>query len=956
MNLQRWPQIDELFQAAVELDPALRAGFLEKACAGDHALRSEVEAMLASDSDEWEFVEKPALQVAAALLVDDQPQLAPGEGFGHYRVVDAIGRGGMGEVYLAQDERLGRKVALKLLLNEFTSDQSRLGRFQQEARAASALNHPNILTIHDIGEFDSRYFIASEFIDGETLRQRLSHQRMTIGEALDITIQIASALSVAHETGIVHRNIKPENIMLRHDGYVKVLDFGLAKLTEQHEPTTQAQAAENVKVSSGLVMGTVKYMSPEQARGQQVDGRSDIFSFGVVLYEMVAGCAPFEEQTAHELVASILKNDPPPLTQYSPQVPAELQRVVSKALRKTKEERYQSIDDLVSDLKGLKEKLELESKRIQTPWSAEYIISEIKRHRTAAAVIVAALFISAAVIAYLTNRFIRQSKSTGSSQNIKLTRVTTSGKARGAAISPDGKYLAYVASDTGQQSLWIRQLDTNSNMQIVPPSTATYMDLSFSPDGDFLYYFDERKDETALYQIPAVGGVPRKLLEGNGKHHLRFSPDGKRLAFVVEDLSESGVFVANADGTEERRLAARKSPAFFWAVDWSPDGKKIACAGGNKTGKRVYFDLVEVGIEDGAERPITSQGWSYIDDIAWLSDGSGLLMSASDQEGSTVQIWLLNPDGNAHRITTDLNGYSRLSLTADSGALVTTQISLPMNIWTQPNGEPDRARQITSGVATRDGLSGISWTPDGRIVYSSFASGNPDIWIMDPDGSNQKQLTVGLGSDRYGLSVSPDGRYILFVSFRAGNGNGNTWRVDIDGSNPKQLTNGSGVEINPFCSPDSKWVFYLTAGSRIRWKVPIDGGEPVQLTGLHSNILGFSPNGNLIAYLTSLDQTKIRKVGIASFEGGEPITVLDQVEHAPRMQWAPDGSALTYFGNRGGTSNIWSLPIDSGPPKQLTDFKTDLDIHCFAWSRDGKHLAVARGTTVSDIVLIKNFR
>jgi Tol biopolymer transport system component len=287
------------------------------------------------------------------------------------------------------------------------------------------------------------------------------------------------------------------------------------------------------------------------------------------------------------------------------------------------------------------------------------------------------------------------------------------------------------------------------------------------------------------------------------------------------------------------------------------------------------------------------------------------------------------------------------------------QLNQVIHIWTQPNGEPERAREVISGEATRDGLSGIAWTPDGKIVYSSFASGSPDIWIMDADGSNQKQLTVDSGSDRFGLSVSPDGRYVLFPSFHAGNGNANIWRVDIDGSNPKQLTNGSGIEFNTFCSPDSKWVFYSVGESEIRWKVPIDGGDPVQLTSPYSDILDVSPDGKRMAYFIGNDDgtAKAKQVGVASFEDGETITVLDRPPaRPPRMKWTPDARALTYSSNRGGAFNIWSLPIDGGPPKQLTDFKHDLFIWSFAWSRDGKQLAMARGTTMSDIVLIKNFR
>src|SRR3989449_5900403 len=334
MTPERYRQIDQIFQAALGLEPGQRAAYLDEACSGDEKLRQEVESLITSDEGGLSFIDEPAFEMAARVLASDESALTAGERIDRYEVVSLLGSGGMGEVYLAHDEKLDRKIALKLLPSHFTANEERLRRFQQEARAASALNHPNIITIHELVEIDGQQFIATEFVDGETLRQRMRHGPLSLHESLDIAIQVCGALAAAHKAGIVHRDIKPENIMLRHDGYVKVLDFGLAKLTEQHEPTTQAQAAENVNVSSGLVMGTVKYMSPEQAQGLQVDARSDIFSFGVVLYEMIAGRAPFEGHTNSDLVAAILKEEPPPLTEHSTNLAGELQRTVSKALRK----------------------------------------------------------------------------------------------------------------------------------------------------------------------------------------------------------------------------------------------------------------------------------------------------------------------------------------------------------------------------------------------------------------------------------------------------------------------------------------------------------------------------------------------------------------------------------------------------------------------------------------------
>ncbi len=444
MTPERWQQVNELFHSALEHDHGLRAEFLSGACAGDEALREEVESLLAAHEQMESFIETPASDVAAELLAGGQIQLMAGQKIGHYTITALLGAGGMGEVYLAEDMMLGRRIALKLLPAQFTVDRARVRRFELEARAASALNHPNIVTIHEIGRSDSSQFIATEFIDGETLRASLSRSRLSLRAALDVAIQVASALVAAHKAGIVHRDIKPENIMVRRDDrLVKVLDFGLAKLMDTHtQPLVDSAAPtkELLKTGAGVVMGTVSYMSPEQARGLTVDERTDIWSLGIVLYEMVAGCLPFAGETASDVIAAILKAEPPILTRHAPEAPAELVRIVTKVLRKDKEERYQSIKELALDLKSLKQRLEFEaelersgtpeqseparrvatseqsteietapgaaaqtarvSHNIPTTSSAESVVGEIKRHQRGAALAAAAVLLAVAVLSY----------------------------------------------------------------------------------------------------------------------------------------------------------------------------------------------------------------------------------------------------------------------------------------------------------------------------------------------------------------------------------------------------------------------------------------------------------------------------------------------------------------------------------------------------------------------------
>src|SRR5262245_27624556 len=332
MESERWRQIESLYYAALERDATERAAFLTEACADDEELLRELESLLAVHEQAEGFMAAPALEVAARVIAEDQGQTMTGQMIGHYQVLSLLGPGGMGEVYLAEDTRLGRKVALKLLPQIFTQDRERVLRFKQEARAASALNHPNILTIYEIGEFEGGHFIVTEFIDGQTLRELMNAQ-IKLRAALDVAAQVASALSTAHEAGIVHRDIKPENIMARRDGYIKVLDFGLAKLTEQFSPGQTAVADSDastkglVHTDPGKLMGTARYMSPEQIRGLEADGRSDVFSLGVMLYEMVTGRAPFDGTTPSEVMFAILNQEPSPLRRYTRNAPAELERI-----------------------------------------------------------------------------------------------------------------------------------------------------------------------------------------------------------------------------------------------------------------------------------------------------------------------------------------------------------------------------------------------------------------------------------------------------------------------------------------------------------------------------------------------------------------------------------------------------------------------------------------------------
>ncbi|HKR01677.1 MAG TPA: protein kinase [Pyrinomonadaceae bacterium] len=927
--------------------------------------------------------------------------IATGTCLGRYEIRSHLGAGGMGEVYLALDTTLDRVVALKILPPEIASDQQRMQRFNQEAKSASSLNHPNILTIFEIGEADGAHFIATEFIDGVTLRQHMAGRRLKISEALDIAAQIAAALSAAHAVGIIHRDVKPENIMLRKDGYAKLLDFGLAKPTERQVSLvdTEAQTQMLVNTSPGMVMGTVSYMSPEQARGYQLDARTDIWSLGVVLYEMVAGRVPFGGETTSDVIVAVLDREPPPLPGGPYDTPLELQRILRKALRKDKEERYQTVKDLLVDLRALKQEVDFEAKletsvppesrslaafsTISAQNSVDFDRIAHTSHVPAARstlssgqpavglrpnerfkqwtvlVLVAAF---AAAITGLVYMYLheRNKRTASATQPVKVTRMTATGKSIGAAISPDGKYVAHIVSDAGKQSLWVRQVATSRTVEIVPPDEVSYFGVTLSPDSNYIYYVIGKANEAIreLYQIPVLGGTPKKILR-DVDTPVTFSPDGKQLAFMRGEPEQgvSAIIVVNADGTGERRLAARKSPQFYELPAWSPDGKLIAVSAGNTTaGKEM--SVVAVNVEDGSEIPLTSERWMAVGQINWFADGSGLILSAVDQDSRLQQLWHLSyPEGTARRLTNDLNNYGGISLASETGDLVTVRYDQSTNIWVAPStlGSQPRtargpvvdmaqARQITSGAVK---YYGGTWTPDGKIVYASDASGSRDLWIMDQDGGNQKQLTSEVGSN-FSPAVSPDGRYIVFVSDRK-EARHNIWRMNIDGGDARQLTAGS-YDRNPSFSPDGKWVLYTSLGDKHPnlWRVSIDGGEPVKLTDKYSILPVVSPDSQWIACYY-WDEKPESQLGIAliPFEGGEPVKTFNLP--AQTVHWTPDGLALTYVDSRGGVSNIWSQPVDGGKPVQLTDFKSDL-IFGFDWSRDGRQLACARGIVTSDVI------
>ena len=972
MNPDQWKELDELFHQALDEQPDARAAFVSEV--SDVDLRGELEAMLAHYEQAHSFIESPAYVVVAETLIEEtSPEQLIGKTLGPYRVLGILGKGGMGVVYKALDQELQRKVALKFLHPEFTSDKSRVLRFKQEARAASALNHPNILTVFAIGEIEGRHFISTELVEGETLRELMKARRMNLNQIVNIASQISSALAAAHNAGIMHRDIKPENIMLRPDGYLKVLDFGLAKLIEPSSADSGLSTLVNTE--QGMIIGTIQYMSPEQVRGLTVDERTDIWSLGVVLFEMVTSHPPFEGQTKSDVMAAILEREPAPLAKLTAGITVAIQNIVTKALQKDLDERYQTAQELLTDLHNINQSSENadfekpllptvnrhlvaetamqrakstdDPGAIRTPSSAEYIVSEIKQHKASVVIALTLLAFAVGVISFWGFKFIGSNRSIDGFETMSLARLTLS-RAKAAAISPDGKYVAFIKDDGAQPSLWLRQIGTTSDIQIASQTDALW--LAFSPDGDYLYHRNFFGD---IARMQVLGGPSSLVIKGTGSS-ITFSPDGKRLAFLRGDYptqGESSLLVANVDGTGEETIVSHRQPdSFERALAWSPDGTTIACALTHTDAEATYTSVVQVNVESGQEDSITTHRWLEINDLAWLSDGRSLLLIATDEGSLFLQkIWQLSyANGEARKITNDFNIYEGLSLTSDSTMIVTTQVSQAANIWLTPAVGESLPKQITTRGSN---YLGLSWTPRGELVYASDSSGSWDIWLKSPDAGNEKQLTVNKNGNLL-PSVSPDGRYVFFTSIRADSIN--IWRMDIDGGNLKQITDGNR-DHSASCSPDGKSLVYVhdAFGKSTVWKVPTDGGSPVQLTDSEAANPVLSPDGKLIACSYGNG-----KVAIIPVEGGPPLKVFEiptPFVIEPGFQWTSDGRALTFVDTLRGVSNIWSQPIDGGPRKQITHFQSE-DIYSFAWARDGKQIALARGIEVGDVVLIKNFR
>jgi serine/threonine protein kinase/Tol biopolymer transport system component len=930
-----------LVDAALELEPHRRDAFLDDACAGDPDLRRQIEALLDAESASGDFLDRPVLEVLAGdIAARPSARDLVGRRIEDYEVIARLGAGGIGEVWLARDIHLRREVALKLLSPKFAGDPKHVRRFQQEARASSTLNHPNIVTVYQIGTTGGVEYIAEERVIGETIRQKLARGRLPLNEILDVGAQAAAALGAAHDAGVVHRDIKPENVMVRTDGLVKVLDFGLARFVERR-PNAGTTVFDSLSVP-GFVLGTVRYMSPEQTRGLTVDGRSDIFSLGVMLYEMAAGVPPFSGATPSDTLAAILTHDPEPLSRRAPGIPVEFETIVRRCLAKEPPDRYASAEDLRQDL------LRLASRPPQP-----------QRRRSLIAVLALLATLVLAAGYFLAGR----KQPAGSFNSMRITRVVTRSEALDTAISPDGKMLAYVVDEGRGQSVWVRKFASSEESAVVPDEQGGHTDLVFAPGGAFLYYrLRTQPNAGGIYRVPVAGGKPQFVIgEVNGAP--AFSPDGRRLAFVRLTASswEASIIVANADGSGAFALATVRRPKFFdqHTLAWSPDGRSIACFTGEAVRySEAAFHLVEIRVADRVQRPIGSQTWAWPRSIAWAAGGDVLIVNAASRGDEVYQLWTVyHSTGHAARLTNDLSNYGRATLTSDGTAIAALQQDTSAAIWVAPNGDSARAVRI-SGDALRSTRVEVGWTPDGQIVYSEPTGDYRNFWVMDADGRNRRQLTSS-PQNKDQISIARDGSHIVFKQA------GTIWRIDADGANPTRLTQGS-LDVHPDLSPDGRSVVYASfadwspgiGGEPTLWRIPIGGGKASQLAKHPASFPRVSPDGKHVGcvYFPGKDpRYSENHLAVLGLDDNDGFRIFDAspADEAP-IAWSPDGQNLDYIVSRGRVGNLWRQPLTGKSPVQITHFAGD-ELYNFAWSSDDR-LVCARGTTTTSLVRIDNFR
>jgi serine/threonine protein kinase len=899
------------------------------------------------------------------------------ETIGHYRVIRLLGKGGMGVVYEAEDGKLGRRVALKFLQETGRAEPTAMERFFREARSASALNHPGICTIYAIEEHEGRTYIAMELLEGQSLDKAMDGGGLSISRSVEIGIEVADALDAAHKKSIIHRDIKPANIFITDRSTIKLLDFGLAKLMEPEgagEGETMAELETAFRTNPGTAVGTIAYMSPEQARGEVLDPRSDLFSLGAVIYQMVTGTHPFPGSTTAVIFGNILHSAPVSPIDLNNGVPTELERILNKLLEKDRELRYQVAAELRADLKRLHRELEPgrpgsdpntrasgaisgmarvpsnSTARAAKVSSGSVLVEAAQRNKLSTGLLltVAALLVAAA--GYGAYAFLHK---TGPLPFEKFTieNVSNNGKVSQAAISPDGKYLLEALEEKGLQSLWLHHIPTNSNTEVLKPAATRYSGLQFSPDGNYIYFLRQDEDEEdmqLLYSASVLGGAPRMIIR-DVDSPITFSPDGQHFAFVRERHEEPTVdlLMAKTDGSIERTIAAQQSFKTDSLVPaWSPDGKEILIPVDQPT-KNALGGFASFDVASGKQETVGIVNDRIYYTPSWMPGGKAVVVATTQPGSGTPNVALAMvtlPSGEVRVLTTDTNDYIRPMPSVDGRLMVATQRQVRQEFSVTDAGTPSEWHPLT--LQSRQTFSRGDWLPDGRLVVPQGA----DIRVIDPKGTE----TVVLSDAKHvadQLAVCGDGAYIVYRPLgKNGQASVNLWIMRSDGSEQKELIAGQN-HSDPSCPGDGKWAYYLDRDDRSYLKrVSVPDGKT-------ETVIEKSVGG----YAISEDGKKILIGDVRPFDHKEMWRVLDvetrkaeYYEADQRMldgaTFSPDGKNAVYVVREKGVDNLWTRLLEGGAPRQLTQFPSEL-IFGYRYSRNGKKLAVIRGHVESDAVL-----